>query len=233
MYKRQAYKRYFNTRIGPWDLSRIVDNGRLYILIEYNIFWTGLARSGLVRTRPARVRAQGALFKGPQKGIFYIFCNFWKFWDFWKNRFFGLFNGSGGPGSFKIVFRILKYPGGLIYSFRSQNFHQFSWILAYFHSILLINLSQTAYFDDLTVSNGRKLDLESAGMNIIFIRAIGCSFMPGEGPISVRPGPARSGPVRPGPARSGPVRLGPARSGSVRPGPERTPYIIGNFSTFS
>ena len=52
-----AYKRYFNTIIGPWDLSRIVDNGRLYILIEYNVFWTGLARSGLVRTGPARVRS--------------------------------------------------------------------------------------------------------------------------------------------------------------------------------
>ena len=51
-----AYKRYFNTIIGPWDLSRIVDNGRLYILTEYNVFWTGLARSGLVRTGPARVR---------------------------------------------------------------------------------------------------------------------------------------------------------------------------------
>ena len=50
-----AYKRYSNTIIGPWDLSRIVDNGRLYILIEYNVFWTGLARSGLVRTGPARV----------------------------------------------------------------------------------------------------------------------------------------------------------------------------------
>ena len=44
---------------------------------------------------------------------------FWKFWDFLKNRFFGLFGGPGGPGAFKIVFRILKYPGGLIYSFRS------------------------------------------------------------------------------------------------------------------
>ena len=44
-----AYKRYFNTIIGPWDLSRIVDNGRLYILTEYNVFWTGLARSGPVR----------------------------------------------------------------------------------------------------------------------------------------------------------------------------------------
>ena len=51
-----AYKRYFNTIIGPWDLSRIVDNGRLYILTEHNVFWTGLARSGLVRT-PAPVRS--------------------------------------------------------------------------------------------------------------------------------------------------------------------------------
>ena len=49
-----AYKRYFNTIIGPWDLSRIVDNGRLYILTEYNVFWTGLARSG---PGPARVGA--------------------------------------------------------------------------------------------------------------------------------------------------------------------------------
>ncbi len=51
-----AYKRYFNTIIGPWDLSRIVDNGRLYILIEYNVFWTDLARSGPVRPGPARIR---------------------------------------------------------------------------------------------------------------------------------------------------------------------------------
>ena len=43
-----AYKRYFNTIIRPWDLSRIVDNGLLYILTEYNIFWTGLARPGPV-----------------------------------------------------------------------------------------------------------------------------------------------------------------------------------------
>ena len=48
-----AYKRYFNTIIGPWYLSRIVDNGQLYIL---TVFWTGLARSGLVRTGPVRVR---------------------------------------------------------------------------------------------------------------------------------------------------------------------------------
>ena len=55
-----AYKRYFNTIIGPWDLSRIVDNGLIYILIEYNVFWTGLARSGLVwpgsGLGPVRVR---------------------------------------------------------------------------------------------------------------------------------------------------------------------------------
>ena len=50
-----AYKRYFNTIIGPWDLSRIVDNGRLYILMEYNVFWTGLARSGLARLGPVRL----------------------------------------------------------------------------------------------------------------------------------------------------------------------------------
>ena len=43
-------------------------------------------------------------------------------------------------------------------------------------------------------------------VNIIFIALIGCSFMPGEGPISVR-----SGPVRLGPARSGPVRIGNIR----------------------
>ena len=52
-----------------------------------------------------------------------------------------------------------------------------------FVSILFIDLSQTAYFDDLTLLNCRKLNLESTGVNIIFIRAIGCSFMPGEGPI--------------------------------------------------
>ena len=49
-----AYERYFNTIIGPWDLSRIVDNGRLYILTEYNVFWLGPARSGSVQLGPAR-----------------------------------------------------------------------------------------------------------------------------------------------------------------------------------
>ena len=42
-----AYKRYFNTIIRPWDLSRIAEHGLLYVLTEYNEFWTGLARSGL------------------------------------------------------------------------------------------------------------------------------------------------------------------------------------------
>ena len=53
-----AYKRYFNTIIGPWDLSRIVDNGLIYILTEYNVFWTDLARSGPGRPRsgPGLVR---------------------------------------------------------------------------------------------------------------------------------------------------------------------------------
>ena len=55
----------------------------------------------------------------PKRGFFYIFCNFWKFGDFLKIGVFGLFGGPGGPGAFKIVFRILKYPGGLIYSFGS------------------------------------------------------------------------------------------------------------------
>ena len=48
-----AYKQYFNTIIRPWDLSRIVEHGLLYILIEYNVIWTCLARSGSVRTGPA------------------------------------------------------------------------------------------------------------------------------------------------------------------------------------
>ena len=40
-------------------------------------------------------------------------------------------------------------------------------------SILLINLSQTAYFDGLALSDDRKWYGESTGLNIIFIRAIG------------------------------------------------------------
>ena len=43
--------------------------------------------------------------------------------DFSKNRFFSLFNRSGGPGTIKIEFSIKKYPWGLIYSFRSWSFH--------------------------------------------------------------------------------------------------------------
>ena len=50
-----------------------------------------------------------------------------------------------------------------------------------FFSILLINLSQAAYFNDLTLQNCRFLYKDSIGINIIFIRALGCSFMPGEG----------------------------------------------------
>ena len=73
-----AYKGYFNTIIGPWDLSRIVDNGRLYILTEYNVFWTGLARSGLVRTGPAWVRP-GSLLNGIVLQFFWIFLIFSKF----------------------------------------------------------------------------------------------------------------------------------------------------------
>ena len=42
-----------------------------------------------------------------------------------------------------------------------------------YESILLINLSQTAYFDGLTLSDDRKWYGDSTGLNIIFIRAIG------------------------------------------------------------
>ena len=59
-----AYKRYFNTIIGPWDLSRIVDNGLIYNLTEYNVFWTDLARSGSVRFGPAR---SGPVQLGPAR----------------------------------------------------------------------------------------------------------------------------------------------------------------------
>ena len=38
-----AYKRDLNTIVWPRDLSRIVEHGLLYILIEYNVFWTGPA----------------------------------------------------------------------------------------------------------------------------------------------------------------------------------------------
>ena len=42
-----AYKRYFNTIIRPWDLSRIVEHGRLYILTEdmnFGLVWPGPVR---------------------------------------------------------------------------------------------------------------------------------------------------------------------------------------------
>ena len=58
-----AYKRYFNTIIGPWDLSRIVDNGLIYILTEYNVFWTDPARAGPARAGPGRKMA-------PRMGVF-------------------------------------------------------------------------------------------------------------------------------------------------------------------
>ena len=54
-----------------------------------------------------------------------------------------------------------------------------------YESILLINLSQTAYFDGLTLSDDRKWYGDSTGLNIIFIRAIGARFMPGEGRYKV------------------------------------------------
>ena len=110
------------------------------------------------------------------------------------SNFFGIFFGIF---RFFAIFSILK----AIFSLKIDIFDKKI-------NILLINLSQTAYFDGLTMPNGRKLNGVSMDVNIIFIALIGCSFMPGEGPISVR-----SGPVRLGPARSGPVRLGPARSG--------------------
>ena len=71
----------------------------------------------------------GPFLKGPKKGFFYnvlqFFCNFLEFLDFLKNRFFSLFNRSRGPGAFKIVFNIMKYTGGLIYSFKKCFFEIF------------------------------------------------------------------------------------------------------------
>ena len=74
-----AYKRYFNTIIGPWDLSRIVDNGRLYILTEYIMYfglvWLGPAWSGPVQPGsgpgPARVRSRSG--PGPDPIVPYFF----------------------------------------------------------------------------------------------------------------------------------------------------------------
>ena len=58
-------------------------------------------------------------------------------------------------------------------------------LLAYKLYKLLINLSQTAYVGGLTLSNCRFLYKDSIGINIIFIRAIGARFMPGEGAIKI------------------------------------------------
>ena len=41
---------------------------------------------------------------------FYIFLQCFEISDFSKNRFFSLFNRSGGPGTIKIEFSIKKYP---------------------------------------------------------------------------------------------------------------------------
>ena len=103
-----AYKRYFNTIIGPWDLSRIVDNGRLYILTEYNVFWTGLARSGPVRLGPARsgpVRP-GLARSGPVRTIFLIFLNFWAPWG--PNRAHGAPCALLGPQGAQKLRKIKK-----------------------------------------------------------------------------------------------------------------------------
>ena len=54
-------------------------------------------------------------------------------------------------------------------------------------SNLLINLSQTAYFDGLALPDCRKRYCDSTGLNIILIRAIGCPNMPGEGRPTDRP----------------------------------------------
>ena len=58
---------------------------------------------------------------------------------------------------------------------------QISFFLTFLKSILLLNLSQTAYFDALTLSDDRKWYADSIGLNIIFIRAIGCRNMASEG----------------------------------------------------
>ena len=53
--------------------------------------------------------------------------------------------------------------------------------------MLLLKLSQTAYFDGLTLPDCRKWYGDSTGLNIIFIQAIGCPNMPGEGRPTDRP----------------------------------------------
>ena len=56
---------------------------------------------------------------------------------------------------------------------RDLKSEKFSKFLTFIKSILLINLSQTASFDGLTLPDDRKLYADSTGLNIIFIRAIG------------------------------------------------------------
>ena len=85
----------------------------------------------------------------------------------------------GVPGPLKSCSASKNTPGDLSTS-KKFNFFDF---FNFFFSFLLINLSQTAYFDDLSLPACRKLNLESAGINIISIRAIGCSCIPGEGAI--------------------------------------------------
>ena len=64
-----AYKRYYNTIIRPWDLSRIVDNGLLYILLEYNIFWTGLMGMPMGSQGGLPWGSQGALWADGPIGL--------------------------------------------------------------------------------------------------------------------------------------------------------------------
>ena len=46
-----------------------------------------------------------------------------------------------------------------------------------------MKLSQTHYFDGMPLPDCRTLYSDSTNLNIMFIRAIGCSFMPGKGAI--------------------------------------------------
>ena len=91
-----ACKRYFNTIIRPWDLSRIVDNGKLYILIEYNVFWTGPVR---VRSGPhggVPMGSQGGLPWGSQGALWADGPWAMGRWALWADWPFG--PGPMGPG---------------------------------------------------------------------------------------------------------------------------------------
>ena len=55
-------------------------------------------------------------------------------------------------------------------------------IYMFYKRILLIKLSQTAYFDVWALQKYRFVYKDSIGINIIFIRDIGARFMPCEGP---------------------------------------------------